>query len=592
MKKKVLAFRLLGTLGLVLLGVMDSGLLLAQPGPDLTHVAIECIPQTQFAILMASIRPGAEIHSARVYFRSDKYPDFYYIDMEQTDEAFQAILPKPSLETEQVIYYIEAVDIGFSSNRTEEHISEVAEDEDECRRRQPAAAYFVGGNPEIMVGALKSGMPPVPAGFLAEGIAGFIPLSSSGGGAGATTAIAVGAGAAGAAGVGVLAASGGGDTSTTTTTAVVSPPPPPPPTTTSVAPSAPSVVACYHTTPNPAIIEVGEQIKLDARCSEPKGALTFKWDLGDGREKEGSFIAPKYWAAGTFTVTLTVRRTTSFGESVQSFADEDWARFDVVVNEPGKPDDETPPEAPAGTDLSVTKSASAETFYPWQTTMMYTITVQNLGPTTATGVTVVDTLPEELEVIENPGCLDTGEQLICEVGTLGNGQGWEISFEMDVDGEPDFGSFIENRVDISSNTADPNPTNNTATVLTPIGWALRTSSIPFTATSFLRFTQTAEPSAGNVVLNGGRVDTTMSGVPFQHRFEGRAGRNTIEANQSGAGEEGLWRFDFSGAQAFVAGSFRVEVGEVVSRDTHAVVFRMSGTAGERIRFSFELSSKR
>jgi hypothetical protein len=140
-------------------------------------------------------------------------------------------------------------------------------------------------------------------------------------------------------------------------------------------------------------------------------------------------------------------------------------------------------------------------------------------------------------------------------------------------------------------TADPNPANNTATAQNPVAWGQRTSSASFTLTSLLRFTQTDERSTANVVLNGVRVDTTTSGAPFQHRFEGRPGKNTIEAYLPGAGNEGLWRFDFSGAQAFLAGSFRVEAGEVVSRDAYAIVFRLSGTAGERVRFSFELSSR-
>jgi uncharacterized repeat protein (TIGR01451 family) len=303
--------------------------------------------------------------------------------------------------------------------------------------------------------------------------------------------------------------------------------------------------------------------------------------------REGSFIAPPYNSPGTYTVVLTVRRATGFGGFGQSVNNEDTARFEVVVKEP---EPEEPEET--GADLSVTKRGSPEIYFPGDTIMTYTITVENLGPKAADGVTLVDTLPPELEVIENPGCLDTGQQLICQIGTLRKGQSVELAFEMDAKEDAEFGPFIENKAEVGSETADPNPANNTATVQTALVVGQRTSIGPFTSTSLLRFTQTDEPSTGIVVLNGGRVDTTTSGVPFQHRFQGRPGRNTIEAYLSGAGKEGLWRFDFSGAQAFVAGSFRAEAGQVVSRDAHGIVFRVSGTAGERIRFSFELSSRR
>ena len=120
MNDEMLGKRLRTAMALMFLTVFAPGLF-AQAGPDVMHSGIECIPQTEFALLTASIRPGEEIQMARVYFRSNMYPDFYYVDMTGTDEAFQAILPKPSPETAQVIYYIEAVDVGFSSNRTHDH---------------------------------------------------------------------------------------------------------------------------------------------------------------------------------------------------------------------------------------------------------------------------------------------------------------------------------------------------------------------------------------------------------------------------------------------------------------------------------------
>ena len=69
--------------------------------------------------------------TAKVYFRSDKYPEFYYVVMTLNDPAehFLAILPKPGPETERVIYYVEAVDRTFSGARTVEYDPKI---EDPC----------------------------------------------------------------------------------------------------------------------------------------------------------------------------------------------------------------------------------------------------------------------------------------------------------------------------------------------------------------------------------------------------------------------------------------------------------------------------
>lgn len=128
----------------------------------------------------------------RVYFRSDKYPDFYYVEaseIPETPEDFRAILPKPSPETERVIYYVEAVDTEYEIYQTPE--ADPAVVDDACRR--DPGAYYMGENPEIVVGATSAGAAAVPPGFQALGITGFISA------AGVTTAVTAAAAAGGAA---------------------------------------------------------------------------------------------------------------------------------------------------------------------------------------------------------------------------------------------------------------------------------------------------------------------------------------------------------------------------------------------------------
>jgi hypothetical protein len=53
-------------------------------------------------------------------------------------------------------------------------------------------------------------------------------------------------------------------------------------------------------------------------------------------------------------------------------------------------------------------------------------------------------------------------------------------------------------------------------------------------------------------------------------------------------QPGFWRFEFSGAPSFVSGSIKVQSGQVIAISANTVVFRLGGTAGERIKFTFQL----
>jgi hypothetical protein len=197
----------------------------AQTSPTIDHEAESCWLANEFPQLAAGIQPGAEVETAKVYFRSDKFADFYFVEMKMVAVAdFLAVLPKPGPETERVIYYVEAVDSSFSNARTAEFDPAVS---DPCKRR-PAAV--IGSNPEIVVGATKAGVAAIPPGFQATGIVGFITAagvtSGVGGGVGlGTTAVVAGVGAAAAGGI--VVASGGEPPASTTIPAAL------PPTTTS-----------------------------------------------------------------------------------------------------------------------------------------------------------------------------------------------------------------------------------------------------------------------------------------------------------------------------------------------------------------------
>ena len=188
------------------------------------HPGIECLTHDHFPRVDAGIRPGGQVQTSRVYFRSDKYPDFYYVEMTKehpTIDDFQGILPKPGPETERIIYYLESVDTKFESLQTPEFAPEVI-DAEECRRRG-APAWVEDDAASIVIGALQPGAAAIPPGFQAIGITGFVNslgvLSSIGGGAtggvvGSTAgAVLVVGGGAAAAATGVVVATGGDEAS-------------------------------------------------------------------------------------------------------------------------------------------------------------------------------------------------------------------------------------------------------------------------------------------------------------------------------------------------------------------------------------------
>ncbi len=193
--------------------------------PVIEHDDVDCLPRGEFTQFLASIQPASTIRAAKLYFRSNLYPEFYFVAMSlDAADAFEAVMPLPAEETTKVVYYIEAVDLSFQTSRSEE--LEVSVSNDSGCRRGPGAVLFPGANPAIVVGATQAGIPAIPAGFQASGIAGFITATggvAAGGGGGIGIGVAVGAAAGAAAGVGVIVGSGGGSDGATSTTTTVPP---------------------------------------------------------------------------------------------------------------------------------------------------------------------------------------------------------------------------------------------------------------------------------------------------------------------------------------------------------------------------------
>ena len=96
-------------------------------------------------------------------------------------------------------------------------------------------------------------------------------------------------------------------------------------------------------------------------------------------------------------------------------------------------------------------------------------------------------------------------------------------------------------------------------------------------------------AVAQVTLGGSRTEPVAAGIPSLHRYDGKLGRNVLDAVLTAPLEEpAMWRFDFTASDHFVPGSLRLVTGTEVSRDARSIVVRLSGRPGERVRIEYEL----
>jgi hypothetical protein len=306
-------------------------------GVAILHEPIGCIPPGDHPVVKADIAPGLDVRSAKVYFRAESYPKFYYVGMSEEAGTLTSVLPRPSSETARIVYYIEAVDTTFTSVVGPEHVLEVRAD---CVEKEPHPSEEPLAPREIVVGAVEAGMPALPPGFQTAGIIGTIAstgvLTGLGGGSGIGTAVVVsGLAAAGASGAVAAATASGNEEPpapgerdepsspappATPPSSPTPPPEDPPPSTPSDPPPTPptppapppppsSVEACFTSSfPGRSC-----NLKLDARCSQ--GSIV-SWDwkidapaaLGGSTAHTGQTVNRNFPKCGgeTVRVSLTV----------------------------------------------------------------------------------------------------------------------------------------------------------------------------------------------------------------------------------------------------------------------------------------------
>ncbi len=119
----------------------------------------------------------------------------------------------------------------------------------------------------------------------------------------------------------------------------------------------------------------------------------------------------------------------------------------------------------ASSNLSITKTDLPGTVNPGQA-VVYTVTVNNAGPSNATNLVVSDTVPSQYTVtsVTSPigTCGNVGNIVTCTLASMDSGAAaWVITVNVTVKATTVGGTYV-NTATVSATESDPTPANNTA----------------------------------------------------------------------------------------------------------------------------------
>jgi hypothetical protein len=517
------------------------------------HKAVGCIVVGQFPKMNACFTPAADLARSRVYFRPEGASGWYYVEMKADQPCFAGTLPKPGkkLVGKKIEYYVEAQNKTFEPARTAEFAPIVVKSAQECKKEVPVAPFL--NNATVAV------FPALPAGFVGGGIG---------------TAAVVGIAAAGAAAAGTAVAGSSNNDATTTTTVAVGGNT----TTTTLAPATTTTTtttppktnkapfAVLTTNPDPPSGPGPLTVTFDlCKSTDPDGdPLSFFFDFGDGSKASGSCVESHTYQA-SFRETAEVRRSDRSYVAEACVVDTGnlsaCRSRNVSATSP-------PPPCPAPTGVSITAPKAGQCF-----------STPNVPVSaTATGANSVLFRSDEIDC----KTMATTEPDEASTTVTGPGPTYSTTFTI--------GTFPTSTVCYRIK----------ARALTSCGAFTDAASVqpvivqtPFCFLPVAGEAPAATAWSSDLALEKGRLQFTVNGGEVLYEDSGRSygtsrladGENRFEATLvAGAGKPGLWRFDLVDAQA--AGTIRILSGDVVSVTSNSVTFRLQGTPGERVAFTF------
>jgi uncharacterized repeat protein (TIGR01451 family) len=158
------------------------------------------------------------------------------------------------------------------------------------------------------------------------------------------------------------------------------------------------------------------------------------------------------------------------------------------------------PVTAAAADVGITKTGPASAVPG--TSLVYTISVSNAGPSVATGVNVSDITPTGLTFVSNTG--DCTTAFPCSLGTIPAGASRTITATYLVPSNHTGPDPIVNTASVTATTADPVAANNAATANTPL--AARSADLTVTKTGPAGVVLGANAVYTVVVTNAGPSD--------------------------------------------------------------------------------------
>lgn len=182
---------------------------------------------------------------------------------------------------------------------------------------------------------------------------------------------------------------------------------------------------------------------------------------------------------------------------------------------------------PGSANLKITKSDSPDPVRVGQN-LTYAIGVENLGPSPATGVTVTDNLPKNVDLVSASGpggaCAVQGSQVSCSIGALNpigiNYGGAPVTVTVVV--VPRATGTLRNTASVKGQQKDPVNANNKATAVTRVlGTAASCHGVPATLTG----------TAGNDELLGTPGPDVIVAFGGNDRIVARAGQDLICAGR-------------------------------------------------------------
>jgi uncharacterized repeat protein (TIGR01451 family) len=163
----------------------------------------------------------------------------------------------------------------------------------------------------------------------------------------------------------------------------------------------------------------------------------------------------------TVTLVMTVGAATAGGTSVSNTASVSSLTLDPIA---GNNSASTTTTVAVSADIGITKTGPVSVVPG--TTLVYTITVTNAGPSDATGVSAADVTPSDLTFVSNAGACATA--FPCSLGSIPAGGSLVITTSYAVPAGYAGANPIVNAATASATSTDPVGANNTATASTPV----------------------------------------------------------------------------------------------------------------------------